>query len=181
MKKISKPGYLEFAQYYENYIQQVDETRSVFDQLKQHSKELAALYLVQEELTLRQPYAPDKWSPKDLLMHLIDTERVFLYRGMRFARKDKTPLPFFDENEYTRQAAANSINTKKLIKEYLATRQATISFFNNLTAVQLKNQGIASQFTMSVRACIWIICGHELHHTKILKERYGLRMPDVIQ
>ncbi|MBL7754201.1 MAG: DinB family protein, partial [Chitinophagaceae bacterium] len=98
MKKISKPEYLEFAQYYENYILQVDLTRSVLDQLKQNSKELAALYLKQDESKLQQPYASDKWSPKDLLMHLIDTERVFLYRGMRFARKDKTPLPFFDEN-----------------------------------------------------------------------------------
>ncbi|MBL7754024.1 MAG: DinB family protein [Chitinophagaceae bacterium] len=175
MKKISKPEYLEFAQYYENYILQVDQTRSVLDQLKQNSKELAALYLKQDESKLQQPYASDKWSPKDLLMHLIDTERVFLYRGMRFARKDKTPLPFFDENEYTRQAAANNINTRRLIKEYLATRQASIAFFNNLTASQLKNQGIASQFTMSVRACIWIICGHEIHHVRVLKERYGFK------
>jgi hypothetical protein len=105
---------------------------------------------------------------------MIDTERVFLYRAMRFARRDQTPLPFFDENNYAIEAKANDLNTRKLVKEYTATRQASLTFFNNLSASQFKHTGMASQFNMSVRASAWIICGHELHHWSVMLDRYGL-------
>lgn len=172
MKKISRPGYIEHAVYYEKYIALVHEDSSVLDQLKTNSKELILLYKSLNEEELITPYAPGKWSMKDLLMHLIDCERVFLYRAMRFARLDKTPLPFFDENEFAKNAQADKININKLLKEYQANRNATIQFFNNLNSTQLKHAGIASNFTMSVRACAWIICGHEKHHTAIIHERY---------
>lgn len=179
MKNISKPNHLEHAVYYEKYIAWVTEGISVLDQLKANAKTLLATYKSLSPEQLTTPYAPGKWSLKDLLMHLVDSERVFTYRAMRFARMDKTPLPFFDENEFAKNAAADKIPIQKLLKEYQANRNASIQFFNNLTAAQLKRSGIASSYTMSVRACAWIICGHELHHGKVIGERY-LKIQDSI-
>lgn len=172
MKKISEPGYLEYAMYYENYIRQVHKEISVLDQLKQQSKDLVALVKSLPEEKLITPYAEGKWSIKDLIQHMTDSERVFVYRAMRFARNDKSPLPFFDENAFAQEAAANKTPSSKLLKEYLSNRQATLAFFNNQSAAVLKRAGIASNYTMSVRACAWIICGHEIHHTRIIRERY---------
>jgi uncharacterized damage-inducible protein DinB len=172
MKKISKPNFTEFAMYYESYIDSIDGSISILDQLKSSAKSTTQLYLSLSEAQLLYRYAPGKWSMKDILMHLIDVERVFCYRAMRFARKDRTPLPFFDENEFAKQANADKVNIKKLLKEYNACRNLTIAFFNNLTAAQLMHTGIASNYSMSVRACAWIILGHELHHKKIIGERY---------
>ena len=110
-------------------------------------------------------------------MHLIDGERVFLYRAMRFARNDKSPLPFFDENEFAKQANATAMPIRKILKEYKTTRQATLAFFTNQSAATLKRIGMASNASMSVRACTWIICGHELHHWNIIQDRYlGARL-----
>ncbi|KAA5533234.1 DinB family protein [Taibaiella lutea] len=171
MKKISKPSFTEFAMYYETYINLINDS-SILDQLKTSAKEITALFKSLDEERLMKPYAEGKWSMKDILMHLIDAERVFVYRAMRFARLDKMPVPFFDENEFAQNANANKINTTKLLKEFNACRSLTIAFFNNLTVSQMQVTGIASNFTMSVRACAWIILGHELHHLKIIRERY---------
>lgn len=176
MKKVRKPEYLEYAQYYEPYIKLVQTDISVLDQLKKNNQKIASTFLITPEEQLLRPYARGKWSLKDLLMHMIDTERVFLYRAMRFARLDQTPLPFFDENNYAIVAKANELNTRKLVKEYTTTRQASLTFFNNLNASQFKHTGMASQYNMSVRACAWIICGHELHHWSVMLDRYGLQV-----
>jgi uncharacterized damage-inducible protein DinB len=172
MKKIQKHDYTEHAQYYESYISKVDETKSVLDQLKHNTAFIKDLLKTKTDEQLLYKYAADKWSIKDVVMHIIDCERVFMYRAMRFARQDKTPLPFFDENEFAAAAQADKLPKQKLLKEYLQTRQASIVFLNNLTAKQLKTIGIASNYNMSVRACAWIICGHELHHSNTLREKY---------
>ena len=172
MKKISSPKGNEYAMYYEQYLKLVAQDSSVLNQLKASAKEVKTLYKSLDPAALITPYQPGKWSLKDVLMHLIDVERVFVYRAMRFARLDKTPLPFFDENEFALQAQADKIPLPKLLKEYNANRTLTIAFFNNLSNKQTERMGIASQFTMSVRACAWIIMGHELHHRKVIRERY---------
>lgn len=174
MKKIAKPDYTEHAVYYEQFIAKVQADGAVLDQLKQQQTEVLAL-LTQTELTwLNRPYAPDKWTILDIVQHLIDCERVFVYRAMRFARNDRSPLPFFDENEFAREARINTLTPKRLAKEFKTNRQATLSFFSNLSAAALKRKGIASQFTMSVRASAWIIAGHERHHLDVIRERYPL-------
>ena len=172
MKKIPLPSYLEYAQYYEPFIQQVDATKSVLDQLKSNAKSLVSLLQTLPENQLTTPYAEGKWSIKDIVMHLVDFERVALYRAMRFARNDKSPLPFFDENEFAKEAQANLILSKKLWKEYMLTRQSTIAFFVNLPTKTMQRAGMASNYTMSVRACAYIICGHELHHQHIIQTKY---------
>lgn len=172
MKKISKPDFTEFAMYYEPYIEKVDPTVSILDQLKSSAKEITALYKSLSEEQLRFRYAEGKWSMKDILMHLVDVERVFAYRAMRFSRLDKTPLPFFDENEFAKNAHADNISTTKLLKEFNACRNLSLAFFNNLTAKQMLLTGIASNYSMSVRACAWIILGHQMHHQAVINEKY---------
>lgn len=172
MKKIAKPTSFEHADYYTTFINLVIENTSVLDQLKNNAKEIEGLLLSLTEAQLTAPYAEGKWCIKDIIQHLIDCERVFVYRAMRFARHDKTAQPFFDENEFAKAAKATSMPIKKLLKEYKTTRLATLSFFNNLSTDTCKSAGIAGNTMTSVRAITWIICGHELHHWTIIKERY---------
>jgi DinB superfamily len=172
MKKITKPTQFEHADYYGSFIKFVDENTSVLDQLKNNAKELEILMLSLSEQQLTTPYADGKWCIKDIVQHLIDCERVFVYRAMRFARHDKTAQPFFDENEFAKAAKASSLPIKKLLKEYKTTRQATLAFFNNQSADTCKRAGIAGNTMTTVRALAWIICGHELHHWAVIKDRY---------
>lgn len=172
MKKIPKPSHIEHAVYYESFINLVSNSTSVLDQLKTNANQLALLLLSLQEKQLTTPYAIGKWSIKDILQHLIDCERVFLYRAMRFTRNDKTAQPFFDENEFAKQANANAVPLKKLLKEYKTSRQSTIAFFGNQNAQTLKRAGIAGNTPTSVRALAWIICGHEMHHINVIKEKY---------
>jgi hypothetical protein len=172
MKKITKPTQFEHADYYESFIKLVNENTSVLDQLKNNAKEIEGLILSLTEPQLTKPYAEGKWSIKDIIQHLIDFERVMIYRAMRFARHDKTAQPFFDENEFAKAAKASSMPIKKLLKEYKTTRQATLTFFNNQTADTFKRAGIAGNTMTTIRALAWIICGHELHHWKVIRERY---------
>jgi uncharacterized damage-inducible protein DinB len=172
MKKIPKPTDLEYANYYEDFLKKLPADINIFKQLKDNAITLKNLLSSLTEQQLTTAYATGKWTIKDILQHLIDFERVLVYRAMSFARNDKRPIPFFDENEYAKQANATNQSIKKLVKDYKAVRQSTLAFFENQTAASLRRTGIASNFTMSVRACAWIICGHELHHINIIHERY---------
>ncbi len=172
MKKITKPTQFEHADYCEKFIKLVDENMSVLDQLKNNAKQIEALILSLTEPQLTTPYAADKWSIKDIIQHLIDCERVFVYRAMRFARHDNSAQPFFDENKFAKAAKATSLPIKKLLKEYKTTRQSTLAFFNNLSADACKRAGIAGNTSTTVRALAWIICGHELHHWNVIREKY---------
>ncbi len=117
-------------------------------------------------------YAEGKWTIKDIVQHLIDAERIFAYRALRIARKDKTPLPGFEENEYVETALANKREMNDLIKEFITVREATISLFKTFTEEQLLQMGTASEKPVSVRAIGFITMGHQKHHEKIIKERY---------
>jgi hypothetical protein len=175
MKKIAKPTDWEYAQYYEPFVAKVNADVSVLQQLKANLKLVQTLLENTPESLLFGSYEVGKWNIKDILQHLIDFERVFVYRAMRFARNDKTAIPFFDEKVFAKVANASTIPTKKLFKEFKTTRLATISFFENQNASSLKKTGIASNSSMSVRATAWIICGHELHHLKLIAEKYVLK------
>lgn len=174
MKKISKPLPEEHALFYNRYLEHISPEIHVLDALKIQMKVTLAFYKKCNSTQLLYKYEPGKWSLKDILMHIIDVERVFLYRAMRFAREDKTPLPFFDEDIYAQKAQADKIPINKLLAEYKATRMAVLTFFNNLTAKQIKLHGIAGNAAMSVRACIWIIYAHEIHHKQVINIKYGM-------
>ncbi len=117
-------------------------------------------------------YLPEKWSIQDLILHLIDTERIFCYRALCISRNDTTSFPGFDENEYVKNAFANERTFDSIISEFIAVRNATISFFESLNEQQLLQIGTASNNQISVRAIALIIIGHQKHHFNIIEERY---------
>jgi uncharacterized damage-inducible protein DinB len=117
-------------------------------------------------------YAEGKWTIKDIIQHLIDCERVFSYRALRLSRKDKTPLPGFEENDYVQNTEANKRSLQELLTEFSAVRQSTLLLFKSFSYEQLKSTGIVNDHEISVRAIGFIIIGHQKHHQKVFQERY---------
>lgn len=161
----------EYNPYYKRYIDLVDNlllqevlakglasTQSFFDSLPP------------EKWIYR--YAEGKWTPKDILQHITDTERVFAYRALYFARCSNAELKGFDENLFAENALATNRSVDELLSEYLAVRTATICLFKNFNLNQLKQIGMANGSNMSVAALGFVICGHEIHHCNIITERY---------
>lgn len=124
------------------------------------------------EEKFKYAYDAHKWSVAEVLVHLIDTERIFQYRALRFARNDKTPLFGFNQDLYIPNSSANSRSKNSIVSEYTAVRKSTITLFESLNAEELLRYGIASDSKISVRALGFIICGHLQHHKNILNERY---------
>jgi uncharacterized damage-inducible protein DinB len=122
----------------------------------------------------RHRYAPGKWSIREVVGHIADTERVFSYRAMRFARGDTTPLPSFDENSFTAAARYDDLPLEQILGELMAVHAATVLLFENLADQAWDRMGTASNSAMSVRAAAYIILGHELHHMNVLRDHYGV-------
>ncbi len=168
---ISPPEASEYLPYYGKYIalvQGADLTGALSTQLAQS---LAALRNIPEEKSMHR-YAPGKWSIKEVLGHLIDGERIFGYRALRFARHDQTALPGFDQDPYVAAAGSDARPWSDLIAEFEHLRGSTILFFRGLSPDAVMRSGIASDASVTVRALGYIIAGHELHHLGILRERY---------
>ena len=119
-------------------------------------------------------YAEGKWSVREVVGHVSDTERVFAYRILRFARGDSTPLPGFDENEYVRGARFERRPFADVLAEWITVRAATLVLVHSLDAQSLPRHGIANGRSVSVAGLAWMIAGHEAHHMRILQERYGI-------
>ena len=119
-------------------------------------------------------YASGKWSIREMVGHMADTERVMSYRALRIARGDKTPLPGFDENAFAANARYDDLPLEQILGELMAVHAATILLFENIADEAWDNIGTASNHPISVRALAYIIAGHELHHMNLLKERYGV-------
>jgi len=117
-------------------------------------------------------YQEGKWTFKEVILHVIDAERIFTCRALRFSRNDQTPLPGFDENQYVPNSDANSRNMESLIKEFRAVRNSTIELFSNLSDEMWTRYGTANDKEFNVLLSAVIIAGHEMHHLKILRERY---------
>lgn len=117
-------------------------------------------------------YAEDKWTIKEIIQHVIDTERIFAYRALRISRNDQTPLPGFDENEYSNNTEANRRGLQDLLTELSAVRHSNIFLFKSFSEEQLQRTGIASNAGISVRAIGFIMIGHQKHHQNIFEERY---------
>jgi hypothetical protein len=117
-------------------------------------------------------YAEGKWTIKELIVHLIDSERVFAYRALRFARRDPKELSGFEQDDYVIASQANSRTKADLIEEYVAVRKATLTLYNSMDEGMLKFIGTANNSPMSARALGFIIMGHERHHVNIIKDRY---------
>jgi len=161
----------EFAPYFGQYIEKVGDVNLVEElEISVHRLIRFVQEIPMDKFDYR--YAEGKWTIKDILLHLIDAERIFSYRALRFARNDKTPLASFDENDYVIEANANKRSIQDLLTELATVRQATISLFKNFTDEELLRLGTASGKTMSVRALGMVIIGHQNHHQQIFVERY---------
>ena len=117
-------------------------------------------------------YAEGKWTIKDIIQHVIDTERIFAYRALRFSRNDKTPLPSFEESDYADNTDSNKRSIQDLLTEFSAVRHSTLLFYKSLSEEQLKRIGTASNNPISVRALGFVMIGHQKHHQKVFEERY---------
>lgn len=117
-------------------------------------------------------YAPEKWTIKNILQHLIDVERIMAYRSLRFARKDSTKLPGFEEDDYEKNSQSEKRTFDDLLDEFSLVRDSTIALFKSFTPEMLQQEGICFNKTTSVLSIGFILAGHPLHHVKIIKERY---------
>jgi uncharacterized damage-inducible protein DinB len=169
------PGtYLPYAQ---GYIDLIPEGADPLTLLRQQPAELHRDLARLTEGQALMRYAPGKWTPKEMLLHITDVERIFTYRALRFARGDSQALPGFDENEYAAASEANDRSMSDLLTEYHAVRAATLAFFGSLTPAQLDRVGLANGAPTSVLALLFITAGHERHHLGILRERYWPVLP----
>ena len=119
-------------------------------------------------------YAPEKWSTTEVIGHLADTERVFTYRALRFARNDSTPLSGFDENTYVPEGRFSGRSLASVMDEFAAVRAASVALFRSLDEAAWGRRGSANGKEITPRALAWIVAGHERHHIAVLKERYGV-------
>jgi uncharacterized damage-inducible protein DinB len=162
----------EYASYYANYVNQVSNEYSLTEELEISIHRLIKFVqnIPLDKFDYR--YAEGKWTIKDIILHIIDAERIFAYRALRFARNDKTALASFDENEYVEEAHANQRSIQDLLSELLVVRQATLALFKSFNEEQLLRVGTASNNPMSVRALGFVIIGHQKHHQRVFEERY---------
>ena len=163
----------EYAHYYKPYIDALmADEKSIVEHLKDTlDNALSVLSNLSEDKQMYS-YADGKWTIKELLQHIIDTERVFAYRALCFARNDKTPLPGFEQDDYAAIYNANKREFRGLLEEFELTRKSIILLFKNFGEEELIRIGIASGNNMSVRALGYIISGHLQHHLNIIRERY---------
>lgn len=162
----------EYAEYYAKYIGQVNETEDLHAALDRSLDELLTYVenvpLVQQHFS----YEEGKWTISQSLQHVIDCERIFAYRALRFARADKTSLPGFDQDEFAAIAGPQSRTLVSLIEELKAVRKSTRHLFSSFGDADMERQGSMSGHVHSVRAIGFIICGHALHHAELYRERY---------
>ena len=161
----------EYADFYKSYIQVLEDVELIEElEICLHEFIKFVQNIPMDKFDYR--YKVGKWTIKEIIQHLIDSERVFSYRALRISRNDKTPLPGFNENEYVDNSNGNDRNLQGLLTELAVVRQATLSLFNSFSQEQLTKIGIASNNEVSVRAIGFIIIGHQKHHQKIFTERY---------
>ncbi len=168
---IGRPATDEYFQFYAGYVNQVQENDPLPVLESQARGTQALLQNVSEKDSLYR-YAPDKWSIREIVGHLGDTERIMAYRALRIARGDTKPLQGFDENDYVRQASFDHRPLGDLLQELADIRRTTLSLFRGLEPSAWLRRGTASGHEITVRALGYIIPGHERHHIAVLKERY---------
>jgi uncharacterized damage-inducible protein DinB len=161
----------EYAPFYAGYVSQLEDVNLIEElEISLHDFIKFVQNIPMDKFDYR--YAEGKWTIKEIIQHLIDTERVFSYRAMRISRNDKTPLPGFEENDYVDNTNANERNLQGLLTEMALVRQSTIALFKSFSEEQLTRTGVASNSPVSVRAIGFITIGHQKHHQKIFQERY---------
>ena len=157
--------------FYRTYVEHV-KNMDLADALREAGKQVQQLLETVPEEIGDYRYEAGKWSVKEVLNHMMDAERVFAYRALRFARKDQTPLHPFEENDYAPEANAHSRTIQQFSQEMQRLRETTIDLYASFSPEMLQREGIASNKKISVLNLGYIIAGHDIHHGKILRERY---------
>jgi DinB superfamily len=168
---IARPQPGEYAPYYDRYISQV-QGADILATLDAQRRQTMLLLSGRDESEGDFRYALDKWSAKEVLGHVCDTERIFAYRALRIARGDRTPIEGFEQDDYVRNGPFAHRPLAELIEDYIAVRRATLTLLRNLDESAWMRRGIANKNEVSVRALAYTIAGHELHHRRILEEKY---------
>ena len=165
------PDASEHAPYYGRYTSLMGRG-DIVDTLAQQCPETIALLSSLSDGQANYRYAPGKWSIKEMLGHVVDTERIFAYRALRIARNDQTPIEGFEQDDYVRGANFSECRLTDMLDEFAVVRRASILLFQQLTPEAWLRHGTASQMGISVRAVAYIIAGHEIYHRNALKEKY---------
>ncbi len=165
------PDRSEAAPYYFRYIDRVAGDDIVGVLAAQLEEVLRLLSGISEEASLRR-YAPGKWTIREVLNHVNDTERVFLFRALWFGRGFESPLPSYEQEPAAAAAKANEVPWAGHVSEFRSVREATLAFFRNLPEEGWSRRGIASDNPFTVRAQAFVIAGHAAHHMAVLREKY---------
>ena len=171
MKSIKKPATETYPAYYEKYISLV-KSENIFEEMYSEHIETVDLVTSVDEETLRYKYEDGKWNIREILQHLIDCERIFNYRALRFARADQSSQPGFDDKAYIVASKASERNINDMVRELSVVRAATVELFKSFSDEMLDRKGIANNNEMTVRAILYITLGHEIHHRNIIDEKY---------
>jgi hypothetical protein len=171
MAAIGRPQENEFPPYAKVYVNQVYSDDVVQVLAEQIAKTLALLQSIGEERSMLA-YAPGKWTVRQVIGHMSDTERIFAYRALCIARGDTAPLPGFEQDQYVPNAGSNERSLRDLLQEFVVVREATLALLRGLPGKAWDRFGTTSGSSTSVRGLVFTIAGHELHHYKIFQERY---------
>jgi hypothetical protein len=166
-----RPQAGEYAPYYEKYLTLV-KSNDILATLEDQRRQTLLLLSGRSEADGDLRYAPDKWSVKEVLGHINDTERVMSYRALRISRGDATPMEGFEQDDYVRNGPFARRPLSDLIEDFIAVRRATVSLFRNLDEASWTRRGVANKNEVTVRALAYIIAGHEVHHRRVLEEKY---------
>jgi uncharacterized damage-inducible protein DinB len=172
LKIIEKPVLGEYPFYASMYIDLLPNDGLLLKHLKDNLDLVKSIISALPEEKWSYRYAPDKWTIKEVLVHIIDDERIYAYRALCFARNEKIDLPGFEQDEYVLYSNANERSMDNIVEEYEAVRFATIALFNGFDQTALLRQGVANKNKATVRALGYHIAGHEMHHVNIIKEKY---------
>ncbi len=168
---ITKPQSSELTDYYKSYLKYIPET-DLLQTMEELSGITAHFLSGISDDDSQTTYAPGKWQVKEVIGHLCDTERILVYRALRFARKDETPLTGFEENDYVKNANFKTRSWSSIREEKRILSEGTLHFFKSLDPQNFDLQGTANGNKVSVRSILFFIIAHERHHLQVIKERY---------
>lgn len=168
---VGRPEPGEYAPYYDRYISLISGS-DILATLDSERRRMMLLLSGRDEDDGNFRYAPNKWTAKEVLGHVCDTERIFAYRALRIARDDRTLIEGFEQDDYVRNGPWGRVALAEAIEDYIAVRRSTLTLLRNLDEVAWRRRGVANKNEVSVRAIAYLIAGHELHHRRILEEKY---------
>src|SRR5271157_979234 len=169
--RIARPEPGEYAPYYERYISLITGS-DILGTLDGQRRQMLLLLSGRDQSDGDIRYAADKWSVKEVLGHVCDTERIFAYRALRISRGDRTPIEGFEQDDYVKNGPFARASLAEIIEDYIAVRRATLTLLRNLEEAAWTRRGVAKKNEVTVRALAYIMAGHELHHRRILEEKY---------